>query len=84
MTWKAWLHAVAGAFIGGAASGLSAVIVAPQTFNFSLQGWENIGKLGLVAGVIAALAVLKQSPLPSESITVEKKTTSTVSTTNNT
>jgi hypothetical protein len=64
MNWKAWIHSIIAAAIGGAASALSAVLVAPSAFNFTPAGWENIGKIALAGAIIPVLTLLKQSPLP--------------------
>lgn len=64
MTWKSWIHSIVAAAIGGAASALGAVLVDPSVFNFTLAGWENIGKIALAGAIIPVLALLKQSPLP--------------------
>lgn len=64
MTWKVWIHSIIAAAIGGSASAVSAVLVAPASFNFTLAGWENIGKIALVGAIIPVLALLKKSPLP--------------------
>lgn len=64
MNWRTWLYSIASAAIGGAATSLGAVWVAPQDFNFSPAGWANIGKLALFGAVVPVLAILKQSPLP--------------------
>ncbi len=61
---KVWLHSLVAAAIGGAASALGAVLISPASFNFTLAGWENIGKIALAGAVIPVLALLKQSPLP--------------------
>jgi hypothetical protein len=64
MTWKSWIHSIVAAAIGGAASALGAVFVDPNAFNFTLAGWENIGKIALAGAIIPVLTLLKQSPLP--------------------
>jgi hypothetical protein len=62
---KVWLHSIISAAIGGAVSAVSAVLVAPHDFNFSHAGFLSIEKVALSGAIIAVLAVLKQSPLPS-------------------
>jgi hypothetical protein len=64
MNWKSWIHSIVAAAIGGAASALGAVFVDPSAFNFTLAGWENIGKIALAGAIIPVLALLKKSPLP--------------------
>ena len=58
-----WIKGIISAAIGGAANSVSAIAIAPETFNFN----EGLNKLGLMAGIGAIVAVanyLKQSPLP--------------------
>ena len=58
-----WIKGIISAAIGGAANSVSAIIIAPETFNIH----EGVNKLGFMAGAGAILAVanyLKQSPLP--------------------
>jgi hypothetical protein len=74
-----WLYSLISAAIGAAASGVTASIVAPESFNFSGPG---MAKLGALCGVNALLAVamyLKQSPLPT--IETTSKTTTETKTT---
>jgi len=64
MKWQTWLYSLVSAAIGAAASGVTLVVVAPESFNFSGPGMT---KLGTVCGVNALIAIgtyLKQSPLP--------------------
>lgn len=80
MKWQTWLYSLVSAAISAAASGVTLVIVAPESFNFSGAG---LAKLGAVCGVNALIAVasyLKQSPLPGTSVT----TTAAVSVTQET
>ncbi len=59
-----WLKGLLSAGIGGAATAVSTMIVAPETFNLN----EGLSKLISVASVSAIVAVanyLKASPLPS-------------------
>ena len=72
-TWKAWLHGLVAAFIGGGASAVTAGIVAPainpQAFNFGAQLTpliELCGFLFLVNGGLSAFAYLSKSPLPED------------------
>lgn len=60
-----WLKGLVSAGIGGAATAISTMIAAPETFNLA----EGKYKLASVAGVSALVAVasyLKVSPLPSK------------------
>lgn len=78
-----WLHGLAAATIAGGASAVTAGFVAPaispQSFNFGGQLVplaKLSGALFAVNGFIAAMAYLKQSPLPPDSVTtVTAKTT---------
>jgi hypothetical protein len=63
--WKLWLKGLMSAGIGGGATAVSTMIVAPDTFNLQ----EGLAKTAAIAGVSAIVAVanyLKQSPLPGE------------------
>jgi hypothetical protein len=65
MDWKRWIKGLISAVIGGAANGVTVLIVAPEAFNFG----EGIHKLGSVIGAGALVSVamyLKQSPLPGD------------------
>lgn len=56
-----WLKGLLAAAISGAATTITVMIVAPETFNL-----DHIGKVGAVAGIGALLGVanyLKQSPI---------------------
>jgi hypothetical protein len=81
MNWKTWIYSILSAGIGGAASALGGVIVAPSVFNFTPTGWENIGKLALFGFAVPVLALLKQSPLPPETQTTTVATTLATTTT---
>lgn len=60
---KIWLHGLFAAFIGGAATAVSCLVVEPATFNFA-AGLSSTLKVAAVSGLISAAAYLKQSPLP--------------------
>jgi hypothetical protein len=71
---RLWLHGLGAAFIGGGATSLSTVLVAPDRFNMtSLSGFEHLLTVAIVAGIVSAAGYLKQSPLPS--LQIEQKTT---------
>lgn len=57
-----WLHGLLAAFIGGAATAISGMVIAPDTFNFGAP--RKLLELTLAAGIINAAMYLKQSPLP--------------------
>jgi len=63
MNWKPWLHGLGSAFIGGGASAISAMVIAPAQFNLG-DGFENMMRLWAVNGITSAALYLKQSPLP--------------------
>ena len=63
-TVKAWLHSLFAAAIGGSASALGAVIISPDSFNWTTTGWSKLGEVALVGAIVPVLALLKQSPLP--------------------
>ena len=72
-SWKAWLHGLAAAFIGGGASAVTAGVtvsaINPTAFNFSTQIRPTLvlmGVLFLLNGLMSAFGYLKQSPLPPE------------------
>lgn len=66
MNWKLWLHGLAAAAIGGAASALSGALTAPDTFNFTAAGWTKLWHLAVIGSIVPAVLYLKQSPLPAE------------------
>ena len=74
MSLKAWIHSLVAAAISAAASGVTAAIVAPESFNFSGPGLQKLGAMCGVNALLAVAAFLKQSPLPTAEIT----TTTTV------
>lgn len=76
-TTKAWLYSLVSATIGGFASaGLSALAM-PDVFNFSHSGWVNLGKALFIGAIVPALTILKQSPLPPDSISSSTTVTNT-------
>lgn len=58
-----WIHGLISALIGGCATSISTIVVAPDQFNLD-GGLANVGKVALVSGIVAAAMYLKQSPLP--------------------
>mgnify|MGYP001554629127 CR=1 FL=1 len=64
MNWKTWLHSLVAAAIGGASNAALGAVAMPETFNFTHQGWLNLGKLAFMGAVVPVLTLLKQSPLP--------------------
>lgn len=67
MNWRAWIHGLGAAAIGGAASTAGSVLgaMAAGYDVFDPGFWQIIGG-GVVGGALVnGLAYLKQSPLPS-------------------
>jgi len=75
MNWKMWLHSIVAAAIGGASNAALGAAAMPDTFNFTHQGWLNLGKLALMGALVPVLTLLKQSPLPSDTLTSSTTTT---------
>ena len=63
--WRMWLRGLIGALIGGAANGITAMVLDPNTFNFS-TGLLALGKFAFVSGIISAALWLKTHPVPDE------------------
>lgn len=63
MNWKAWLHGLGSAFIGGGANVVAALVIDPENFNLA-EGVQKVLTLWLASGGISAALYLKQSPLP--------------------
>lgn len=61
-----WLYGLSAAFIGGAATSITVMIIDPSKFNLKDQ-WENVAEAAFIAGVINAAFYLKSSPLPTNS-----------------
>lgn len=62
MNWKRWIHSLIAAVIGGVANSVTAMFVAPETFNL-----KDLSKLAQLAGgsaIISLMFFLKKSPLP--------------------
>lgn len=83
MNLKTWIYSLVSAAIGAAASGVTAALVAPESFNFSHAGMEKLASLCGVNALIAVATFLKQSPLPSASVTRTATATVTEETTKN-
>lgn len=67
MTWKQWFHSLIAAVVGGAANTLSAVLVAPDQFNFSHAGMIKLAEMAGAGALISLVMFLKQSPVPGDS-----------------
>ena len=81
MSLKAWLHSLVAAAVSAAASGVTAGVVAPESFNFSGPGLQKLGALCAVNALLAVATFLKQSPLPTATETVTTTVTATQETT---
>lgn len=65
MNWKRWIKGIISALIGGAANGVTVMIVAPESFNFS-EGFGRLGSVIFAAAIVSVAMYLKQSPLPGD------------------
>lgn len=72
-----WLYGLASAAIGAGASGITAGIVAPESFNFSGPGLQKLISLCGVNALVAVALYLKQSPLPAITTTTQTTTLQT-------
>ncbi len=59
---RVWLHSLLATVIGGAASSVSAMVVAPEVFNLCDLG--KLGKLAFSAALVNLVFFLRKSPLP--------------------
>ena len=66
-SFKQWVHGLAAAVIGGGASAVTVVIVAPDQFNlFDPAALNRLISVVGVSALVSAALYLKQSPLPPE------------------
>lgn len=63
MNWKPWLKGLLSAIIGGAANGVTVMIIDPLQFNFS-EGGSKLLTIVLVSGLVSGAMYLKSSPFP--------------------
>ena len=63
-SWRAWLHSLVAAAIGGASNAALGVVTMPDTFNFTHAGMINLAKIAAGGAIVPVLTLLKQSPLP--------------------
>ena len=63
MNWRAWLHGLGSAFLGGGANVVATMIIDAKDFNVE-TGIQKILALWFASGLISAALYLKQSPLP--------------------
>ena len=59
-----WLYGLLATGISAGASGVTASVVAPESFNFTHAGLVKLGTLCAVNALVAVAFYLKQSPLP--------------------
>lgn len=59
MNWKKWLHGLAGAFIGGAATAIGGSVASGGT-----MGPKAMGGAALGGAIISGALYLRQSPIP--------------------
>ena len=79
-TTKAWLHSLAAAGIGGGASAALSFLAMPDVFNASPLGLKHAAIATLIGMLVPVLTILKQSPLPTNSITTETNISQTTTT----
>lgn len=72
MNFKAWIHSVAAAAIGAVSAAITTSIASPSTFNLTPDGLKHLGAVCAVSALLAVAAVLKQSPLPADSVPSSK------------
>lgn len=65
LDWRNWLRGLFGAIVGGVASSITVIIVAPDTFNFD-DGFGKLCKVALISAIYNAALFLKSKPLPDE------------------
>lgn len=83
---KVWLQGLAAAAISAFATAASGVIALPSVFTFDKAGLLNMIKMATVPAMLAVFAYLKQSPMPSLSVSAPaniKVDSGTVSVTGN-
>jgi len=68
--WRVWWRGIQGAFIGGVANTVSAMIHDAEKFNFS-DGIHPLWQFALTSGIVSAFLYLKQSPVPPEEEVIE-------------
>jgi hypothetical protein len=63
MNWKFWFKNLISAAIGGAATAISTMIVAPDQFNLQ-EGLNKLITVSVVSAIVSVANYLKSSPLP--------------------
>jgi hypothetical protein len=74
MNWKPWLYSLISACIGAAASGVTSMVVAPESFNMTHTGLIKLCEMCVANAILAAALYLKQSPLPGLQTTTQTTT----------
>lgn len=82
LSWEFWVYNVASAFIGGGATCVAAMVIAPETFN--LRDLQKLFELALASGLINVAFYLKKSPLPKLKFNGVNGASDTTTTTNGT
>lgn len=70
MNWRKIGQGLIGAFLNGAASSVTVVIVDPTTFNLFQGGGVKLAQVALVSGILGAALWLKQHPVEDDAQTV--------------
>lgn len=78
MNWKAWIYALVAGAIGGMSSAGLSLLAMPDTFSFSGVGETHLLKALAIGALIPVFTFLKQSPLPTDTVTVQTTATQTV------
>ena len=71
-SFRVWAHGLFAAGISAFASAASGVIALPTVFTFDKNGFINMAKLATIPAMLAVFAYLKQSPVPTLSLTETK------------
>lgn len=65
MRWDKWLQGLFAAFVTGASTGFTTIVVEPASFNLSdMNGIKKVGTVVLVSGLMSFFLYLKTHPLP--------------------
>ena len=77
-TFRVWLYTLVAGFVSGASTALLSILAMPDVFNATAPGLSHIWKVSLIGGLIPTLTFLKQSPLPSLTVTATRTKTTTI------
>jgi hypothetical protein len=78
MNSKAWIYSLVAGAIGGFASAGLSLLAMPDTFSFSGIGLTHLYKALAIGILVPVFTFLKQSPLPTDQVTVQTTATQTV------